>query len=87
MADRPEYWALMWRQKDDWGWLSSLDANRDHTTQDGWRRLRYYSKDSAVAALWRFRRDNGRERDGETIRVVRVRVKLATPPEQAGGTK
>lgn len=69
----PEYWAILWREKDDWGWLSSLDGMKDCTTQEPVRRLRYASRAAAMVALWKFRRDNT-EQPGETLRLVRVRV-------------
>ncbi len=71
---RAEFWALIWRDKDDWGWLRSLDGNEECTTQEPGRRLRYASRERAMAALWKFRADNPPLRPGETVRVVRVRV-------------
>lgn len=73
---QPEFWALMWREKDDWGWLCSLDGNRECTTRDAARRLRYYSKERAMSALWKFRADNPK-RPHERVCVVHVRVKVA----------
>jgi hypothetical protein len=67
------YWVLMWRERRDWGWLCSLDGNRECTTQEPVRRMRWGSRAGAMAALWKFRRDNPK-RDGEVVRVVRVTV-------------
>lgn len=78
-APLSEYWVLKWRDKDDWGWLMSLDGNQECTSRDVHRRLRYGSKAAVMAALWKFRRDNY-EFPCETIRVVRVRVKGRNPP-------
>ena len=69
------FFALMWRRGDDWGWLSSLDGNRDCTTTHPARRLRYATREAAMVALWKFRRDN-RHQDGAVVRLVRVRVRL-----------
>ena len=79
MADllpRGTYWTLVWREKDDWGWLRSLDGNTECTTTDASKRLRYSTREAAMAALWKFRRDNPKRPD-ETVRVARVTVKLA----------
>ena len=73
-AEPLEYWVLMWREKDDWGWLRSLDGDDDCTTQDPARRTRYSSPEAAKVALWKFRRDNAK-RPNETVRLVRVLVK------------
>lgn len=84
-----EFWALMWREKDDWGWLCSLDGDRECTTTDAAKRLRYYSRERALSALWRFRADNPK-RPGEVVRVVHVRVVTkhnakAADPKAGGG--
>jgi hypothetical protein len=42
--EQPHYWVLMWREKDDWGWLCSLDGNKECTTREPARRLRYERK-------------------------------------------
>lgn len=76
-VEPPTYWALMWREGDDWGWLWSLDGMESCTTQDPGRRLRYRTHEAAMAALWRFRRDNPK-RPREVVRVVKVTVKVAS---------
>ena len=68
------YYVLTWREGKDWGWLSSLDGNRDCTTQEPAKRLRYLTKEAAMVALWKFRRDNPKRPD-EVVRLTRVRVK------------
>jgi hypothetical protein len=67
------YFALMWRQGDDWGWLRSLDGNEECTTQIPFERLRYRTKEGAMVALWKFRRDNPVQ-PKETLHLVRVHV-------------
>jgi len=71
----PVYFTLIWREGHDWGWLRSLDGNRDCTTTEASKRLRYPSREAAMAALWKFRRDNPK-RPNEIVRVVRVTVKI-----------
>jgi hypothetical protein len=79
-TEHPEYWALMWREGDDWGWLCSLDGNDDCTTQEPGRRLRFLSKERAMSALWKFRSHNDK-RPNEKLSVVRVRLRPAPPRE------
>ena len=71
-----EFWVLLWRgpNKEDWGWLRSLDGDEDCTTVEPAQRLLYSSKAAAFAARWEFIRDND-HREDETVRVVHVRVK------------
>lgn len=79
MADRSEekfeYWVIIWRERDDWGWLRSLDGNEECTTRAPGRRLRYQSREAAKVALWKFRRDNT-ERPSEAVRLVLVKSKV-----------
>lgn len=75
------YWAILWREKDDWGWLTSLNGDLECTTQNPARRRRYESKAGAMAALWKFRADNPRRTD-ERLCLVRVRVRR---PQKAKG--
>jgi len=72
--DLPDYWVLKWREGEDWGWLRSLDGNDECTTIEPAQRLRYASKARAMSALWKFRAQNA-PREGETIRLVHVRVR------------
>lgn len=74
MSDLGVYYAIMWRSGSDWGWLRSLNGNEECTTQEPHRRLRYVTRTAAMAALWRFRRDN-RHQKGERLRVVRIFVR------------
>ena len=67
------YWVLLWREKDDWGWLRSLNGNDDCTTEEPGKRLRYTTREAAMVALWKFRRDNDK-RPGETLTLVRVTI-------------
>jgi hypothetical protein len=81
---KPFFYALRWREKEDWGWLYSLVGE---TTQDPAERLRYATKEKAMAALWKFRSQKHR-RENETIAVVRISVLVketiaSTPIPQA----
>lgn len=78
-AEVEPYWVLMWREGEDWGWLCSLDGNKDCTTQAPVNRLRYGTPEAAKAAKWRFIRDNPK-RDNEAISVARVTVRRKVTP-------
>ena len=69
----PSFYVILWREKEDWGWLKSLDGNQECTTQEPHRRLRHGTREAVMAALWKFRRDNP-ARDDERFCVARVRV-------------
>ncbi len=72
------YWVIVWREKDDWGWLKSvpyvivggLDDIKYRTTQHPGERIRYRTREAAKVALWKFRRDNPER--GKNMQLVRV---------------
>jgi hypothetical protein len=81
-----EYFVILWREKDDWGWLRSLDGNEDCTTGDPSKRMRYGTVEAVMAAIWKFRRDNPK-RPRERIRRVRVRGRMFGQPADGGGAR
>jgi len=69
-----EFWALAWREGENWAWVRRLDGNHDECTTDNPAcRLRYSSRESALSAKWRFRASTRMGPD-EKIVVVHVRV-------------
>jgi hypothetical protein len=65
------YWVIIWREKEDWGWLHSLDGNEQCTTQDALDRLKFRTREAAMADLWTFRSENSMN-PTEVLHLVKV---------------